>query len=66
MELCHDILNERIGLCVPSCSFCSDKTSILDMFHCSCNYIPNAYRSFEMHDLSALLAPSLGGDRGRA
>ena len=51
---CYD---ERIKLAVPSCSFCSYKTSILDMFHCSCNYIPNAYRYFEMQDLSALIAP---------
>ena len=48
---------ERIKLCVPSCAFCSYKASILDMFHCSCNYIPNAYRYFEMQDLSALIAP---------
>ena len=51
---CYD---ERIKLSVPSCAFCSYKASILDMFHCSCNYIPNAYRYFEMQDLSALIAP---------
>ena len=51
---CYD---ERIKLCVPSCAFCTYQASILDMFHCSCNYIPNAYRYFEMQDLSALIAP---------
>ena len=51
---CYD---ERIKLSVPSCAFCSYQASILDMFHCSCNYIPNAYKYFEMQDLSALIAP---------
>lgn len=51
---CYD---ERIKLAAPSCAFCTYEASILDMFHCSCNYIPNAYRYFEMQDLSALIAP---------
>ena len=51
---CYD---ERIKLCVPSCSFCSYKTSILDVYHCSCNFIPSAYQWFEMQDLSCLIAP---------
>lgn len=51
---CYD---KRIGLCVPSCSFCSYRTSILDMSHCTCNYIPSAYRWFEMQDLACLIAP---------
>jgi hypothetical protein len=49
--------DERIGLCVPSCSFCNYKRSIMDYFHCSCNFIPRAYEWFEMQDLSALIAP---------
>ena len=51
---CYD---ERIKLSVPSCAFCTYEASILDMFHCSCNYIPHAYKYFEMQDLSALIAP---------
>ena len=51
---CYD---ERIKLAVPSCAFCTYEASILDMFHCSCNYIPNAYKYFEMQDLSCLIAP---------
>lgn len=51
---CYD---ERIKLCVPSCSFCSFSTSILAMFHCVCNYIPSAYKYFEMQDLACLIAP---------
>ena len=49
--------DERIKLCVPSCAFCSYEASIMDMFHCSCNYIPCAYQFFEMHDIAALIAP---------
>lgn len=49
--------DERIKLSAPSCAFCSYKTSILDIFHCACNYIPHAIEWFEMEDLSALIAP---------
>lgn len=49
--------DERIKISVPSCSFCSYSGSILSIEHCSCNYIPNAARFFEMQDLAALIAP---------
>ena len=51
---CYD---ERIKLCVPSCSFCTYEASILNYYHCSCNFIPHAYEWFEMQDLSCLIAP---------
>ncbi len=51
---CYD---ERIKLSVPSCAFCSYKTSIMDVYHCSCNFIPSAYQWFEMQDLACLIAP---------
>ena len=51
---CYD---ERIKLSVPSCAFCTYKASIMDLFHCSCNFIPRAYEWFEMQDLSCLIAP---------
>ncbi len=51
---CYD---ERIKMSVPSCAFCSYKDSIMDMYHCSCNFIPHAYEWFEMQDLSCLIAP---------
>ena len=51
---CYD---ERIRFAVPSCAFCTYKASILDMSHCSCNYIPSAYEYFEMQDLACLIAP---------
>ena len=51
---CYD---ERIKYTVPVGAFCTYASSVLDVFHCSCNYIPFAYRYFEMHDLSCLIAP---------
>lgn len=51
---CYD---ERIKLCVPSCSFCPYKSSVLDMMHCECNQLPRAINYFEMQDLSALIVP---------
>lgn len=51
---CYD---ERIKLSAPSCAFCSYKTSIMDIFHCACNYIPNVMAWFEMEDLACLIAP---------
>ena len=50
-------MEERIGFAAPSCSFCSYKTSILDILHCTCNFIPSASLFFEMEDLAALIAP---------
>lgn len=49
--------DERIKLSVPSCAFCTYKDSIMNWFHCSCNFIPHSYEWFEMHDLSCLIAP---------
>ena len=51
---CYD---ERIKLSVPSCAFCSFKSSIMDTFHCACNYIPDVMEWFEMADISCLIAP---------
>jgi cephalosporin-C deacetylase-like acetyl esterase len=50
-------IDERIKVCAPSCSFCPYPESVLQFYHCSCNYIPNAYRYFDMQDLSCLIAP---------
>ena len=49
--------DERIKYCVPCCSFCPYKESILDIYHCACNFIPSAYKYFDMQDLSCLIAP---------
>ncbi len=51
---CYD---ERIQLSVPSCAFCTYEDSIMNWYHCSCNFIPHAYEWFEMQDLSCLIAP---------
>lgn len=50
-------VDERIKLSVPSCGFCSFEQSLLNVYHCSCNYIPNIYNYFDMQDLSVLIAP---------
>ncbi len=49
--------DERIKVAAPVCAFCSYETSIMDLFHCSCNFIPHAYEWFEMQDLACLIAP---------
>ncbi len=49
--------DERIKLSVPGCAFCSFKTSIFEVEHCSCNYIPDICNWFEMEDLACLIAP---------
>ena len=49
--------DQRIKYAVPSCSFCSFKSSILDIEHCACNYVPNVYSYFEMEDFACLIAP---------
>jgi len=49
--------DERIKVAAPTCSVCSYKDSIGDMWHCSCNYIPHSAEFFDMGELSALIAP---------
>ena len=51
---CYD---ERIKLAVPNCAVCSYKTSIGDLWHCSCNYVPGAAKYFDMGELATLIAP---------
>lgn len=50
-------VEERIKLSAPSCAVCNYKGSILDIFHCSCNHIPDIFNWFEMGDVSCLIAP---------
>lgn len=49
--------DERIKFSVPSCAFCTYKDSIMNWYHCSCNFIPHAFEWFEMQDLACLIAP---------
>ncbi|MBQ9784570.1 MAG: acetylxylan esterase [Clostridia bacterium] len=51
---CYD---KRIKICAPSCAFCPYEDSIMAMAHCTCNYIPGAFKWFEMQDLACLIAP---------
>jgi hypothetical protein len=50
-------IDDRIDVVVPCYAFSPYKASIMDMYHCICNYIPSAYRYFEMQDLTCLIAP---------
>ena len=50
-------IDERIKVVAPCYAFCPYKSSIMAMYHCICNYIPSAYRYFEMQDLACLIAP---------
>ncbi len=51
---CYD---ERIKYSAPSCAFCPYEDSIMNWYHCSCNFVPHAYEWFEMQDLACLIAP---------
>lgn len=50
-------LDERISLCVPSCSVCSWDMSISVQRHCACNYVPNIGKYFDSGDLAGMIAP---------
>ena len=50
-------MDERIKISAPSCAFCSYEHSLFYKFHCDCNFIPGAYKWFEMQDLACLIAP---------
>jgi len=50
-------LDSRISIAMPSCYVCTFRDSIGTIDHCSCNYIPNILRYFEMADLACLIAP---------
>lgn len=50
-------MDERIKIAMPSCSVCTFKASIIAGRHCSCNYIPNIAKYFDMGDLACLIAP---------
>lgn len=51
------LYDDRIKFSVPGCAFCSYEASIMNVYHCPCNIIPNALKYFEMEDLACLLAP---------
>jgi len=50
-------IDERIKAVMPSCSICTYDDSIAAIFHCSCNFVPNIRRYFDMGDLGGLITP---------
>lgn len=50
-------IEKRIQYAMPSCSVCGYKESIVDLWHCACNYIPSIALDFDMGDLGGLIAP---------
>ena len=50
-------LEHRFDGFMPSCALCTYRDSIIDIHHCTCNYIPRITRYFDMGDLAILIAP---------
>lgn len=50
-------LDERIKAAVVSGYFYGVKESLLDLFNCSCNYVPHLWEYADHGDLGALIAP---------
>jgi len=47
----------RISFAMPSCYFCTFKDSIMSIYHCADNYVPNLLCYAEMADIMGLFAP---------
>ena len=50
-------LEHRFAGYMPSCSVCAYHDSIVEIHHCTCNYVPRIARYFDMGDLAAMVAP---------
>ena len=50
-------MEHRFDGFMPSCAVCTYRDSIIDLHHCTCNYIPNIASWFDMGDLAILIAP---------
>ena len=50
-------LEHRFDGFMPSCAISTYRDSIVDIHHCSCNYIPRIANFFDMGDLAILIAP---------
>jgi dienelactone hydrolase len=48
---------DRISFAMPSCSFCSFRDSIMNIYHCTDNYIPGLLKYAEASDIMGLHAP---------
>jgi dienelactone hydrolase len=47
----------RVKLAMPSCSLATYESSILSVFHCSCNYVPGILDWLDMGDVMGCFAP---------
>lgn len=50
-------LEHRFAGFMPSCAISTYRDSIINLHHCTCNYIPRIARYFDMGDLAILIAP---------
>ncbi|HAU37156.1 MAG TPA: hypothetical protein DCX07_05510 [Phycisphaerales bacterium] len=50
-------VDERITAAVPSCYYSTFQDSILDIWHCPCNFVPRLQTVAEMSDLAGLITP---------
>ena len=50
-------LEHRFDGFMPSCALCTYQDSIINIHHCTCNYVPRIARYFDMGDLAVLIAP---------
>ena len=50
-------LLDRIAFAMPSCSFCTFRDSIMNIYHCADNYIPGLLKYAEAADIMGLHAP---------
>ncbi len=50
-------MEDRIAYAACSGYFYGFKQSLLEMYNCSCNYIPHMWENFDVGDIGALVAP---------
>jgi dipeptidyl aminopeptidase/acylaminoacyl peptidase len=51
------VLRDRLAYAMPSCSFCTYEDSIMNIYHCSDNYIPGLLKYADMPDILGVFAP---------
>ena len=50
-------LEHRFDGYISSCAVCTYGDSIIDIHHCTCNYVPRIAEYFDMGDLAVMIAP---------
>jgi len=50
-------IDKRIKVAVPSCYYCSYRNSLMQIYHCTDNYLPGILKVADMGDLGGLIAP---------